>query len=148
MHIAGQLSKREAQIMDLAYARGSVVAADLEAALPGAPSNSAVRTHLRTLETKGLLVHAEEEGRYVYRPVHSRESVARDELRRLLASYFGDSPTALVAVLLDQEGQKLTEWEREELRALIENLPPSSCLDGATIADVVDVLEPIEGPTL
>lgn len=124
MHIAGHLSKREAQIMDLAYAQGSVVAADLEAALPGGPSNSAVRSHLRTLEDKGLLVHAERDGRFVYRPVQSREAVARAELRRVLETYFGGSVPALVATLVEEAGGRLTPWEREELGRLV--LPGSA----------------------
>ncbi len=120
MKIVGHLSKREAQIMDLAYAQGSVIAADLEAALPGKPSNSAVRTHLRTLETKGHLVHEEEEGRFVYRPTKPRETVAKGELRRLLDAFFGGSVTAVVSTLLDEEKDRLTPWELEELHRMVD----------------------------
>ncbi len=118
--LSGNLSKREGQIMDLAYAQGVVTAADLEAALTGGPSNSAVRTHLRTLETKGMLVHAEENGRFVYRPVKPREAVAKGELRRLLASFFGGSVTAVVSTLLDQEKDSLTAEELNELQRMVE----------------------------
>ncbi|RYG33696.1 BlaI/MecI/CopY family transcriptional regulator, partial [bacterium] len=96
MKLSGNLSKREAQIMDLAYAQGSVTAPELETALGGL-SNSSVRTHLRTLETKGHLVHTEEAGRFVYRPTRPREAVAKVELNRLLASFFGGSVTAVVS---------------------------------------------------
>ena len=120
MKLSGNLSKREAQIMDLAYARGAITAADLEAALSGGLSNSSVRTHLRTLETKGHLVHAEEDGRFVYRPVRPRETVARGELHRLLASFFGGSVTAVVSTLLDEERDRLTSEEFAELSRMVE----------------------------
>lgn len=120
MKLSGHLSKREGQIMDLAYANGSITAADLEAALPGGPSNSAVRTHLRTLENKGLLAHTEEEGRFVYRPTEPRDAVARGELHRLLASFFGGSVTAVVSTLLDEERDRLTPAEFAELQKMVE----------------------------
>ncbi len=121
MKTSEKLSKREAQVMDLAYARGAVTAADLEAALPpGNLSNSTVRTHLRTLEAKGHLAHVEEEGRFVYRPVRPREAVARGELHRLLASFFGGSVTAVVSTLLDEERDRLTPEELAELQQMVD----------------------------
>ena len=119
MKLSGNLSKREAQIMDLAYARGAISAPELEKDLGGL-SNSAVRTHLRTLETKGHLGHTEEAGRFVYRPVRPRETVARGELGRLLASFFGGSVTAVVATLLDEERDRLTPEEFAELSRMVE----------------------------
>jgi BlaI family penicillinase repressor len=119
MKLSGTLSKREGQIMDLAYARGSITAADLETDLGGL-SNSAVRTHLRTLETKGHLSHTEEEGRFVYRPTKPREAIARGELHRLLSSFFGGSVTAVVSTLLDEERDRLTPEEFTQLQKMID----------------------------
>ena len=120
MKLSGNLSKREGQIMDLVYANGAVTATDLESALPGKPSNSAVRTHLRTLEAKGMLSHTEEEGRFVYRPTKPRDDVARGELHRLLSSFFGGSVTAVVSTLLHEERDRLTPGELDELGKMIE----------------------------
>ena len=119
MKLSGNLSRREAQIMDLVYASGEIAATDLESALGGL-SNSAVRTHLRTLEAKGHLRHDEEAGRFVYRPTRPREAVARGELHRLLASFFGGSVTAVVATLLDEERDRLTPEELAELQRMVE----------------------------
>lgn len=105
--------------MDLAYAEGKITAIDLESALGGL-SNSAVRTHLRTLESKGHLVHTEEAGKFVYRPTRPREVVAKGELRRLLSSFFGGSVTAVVSTLLDEERDRLTPEELAELTRLVE----------------------------
>ena len=71
------LNPREQQIMEAAFRRGRVTAADLEELLPGRPSNSTVRTLLRILESRGHLTHVEEEGRFVYLPVLPRANAAR-----------------------------------------------------------------------
>ncbi len=120
MRLGGNLSKREHQIMDLAYERGSVTSGDLEDLLPGAPSNSAVRVHLRSLESKGYLTHTDEGGRFTYLPAKPRQTVAGGEVARLLKSFFGGSVTAAVATMLDQERDRLTDDDIAELRAMID----------------------------
>lgn len=120
MKLGGNLSKREHQIMDLAYERGTLTSGELEELLPGRPSNSAIRVHLRSLEAKGLLDHIEEPGRFVYRPTKPREEVARVELARLVGSFFGGSPLAAVTTLLDQERDKLSSEDLAHLRKLID----------------------------
>ena len=120
MKLGGNLSKREHQIMDLAYERGSIGSGELEQLLPGNPSNSAIRVHLRSLETKGYLDHVEEPGRFVYRPTRPRDTVAKGELSRLLTTFFGGSITAAVSTLLDQERDHLTSDDIVELRKMID----------------------------
>jgi BlaI family transcriptional regulator, penicillinase repressor len=120
MKLGGNLSKREHQIMDLAYERGSIGSGELEELLPGKPSNSAIRVHLRSLESKGFLDHVEEPGRFTYRPTRPRDAVAKGEVARLLTTFFGGSVTAAVSTLLDQERDKLTPAEIAELRQLID----------------------------
>lgn len=119
MKLSGNLSKREAQVMDLVYARGSIAATDLEAELHGL-SNSAIRGHLRSLEAKGHLAHTEEGGRFVYRPTRPRELVAKGELHRLLSSFFGGSVTAVLSTLLDAERDRLTPDDLAELGRMVE----------------------------
>jgi predicted transcriptional regulator len=129
MKLGGNLSKREHQIMDLAYERGSISSGELEDLLPGSPSNSAVRVHLRTLETKGYLAHTEENGRFTYRPTQPRDAVAKGEIRRLLSTFFGGSVTAAVSTLLDQERDQLSPSDIAELRKMIDEAakkPPAS----------------------
>ena len=62
------LSRRERQIMDIIYSKGEATAAEVEAALPDAPSYSAVRALLRILEEKGALKHREDGPRGGLRP--------------------------------------------------------------------------------
>ena len=120
MKLGGNLSKREHQIMDLAYERGSVSSGELQALMSGNPSNSAVRVHLRTLEAKGFLAHTEERGKFTYRPTRPREAVAHGELSRLITTFFGGSVTATVSTLLSQERDRLTPEDIAELHTLIE----------------------------
>ena len=120
MRLGGNLSKREHQIMDLAYERGSIQSGELEELLPGRPSNSAIRVHLRSLEAKGHLQHVEKPGRFVYCPTRPREAVARGEAARLLSTFFNGSIIAAVSTLLDQERDKLTAEDLAELRRLVD----------------------------
>jgi predicted transcriptional regulator len=120
MKLGGNLSKREHQIMDLAYERGAITSGELEDLLSGHPSNSAVRVHLRSLEAKGFLIHREEGGRFTYVPAKPRHAVAQGEVARLLKAFFGGSVTAAVATMLDQERDRLTDVDIAELRAMID----------------------------
>ncbi len=106
--------------MDLAYERGAISSGELEELLPGKPSNSAIRVHLRSLEAKGFLTHSGDQSRFTYHPAKPRQAVADGEVTRLIKSFFGGSVTAAVATMLDQERNRLTDEDIAELRAMIE----------------------------
>src|SRR5438270_13353671 len=113
------LSRRERQIMDILYERGPATAAEVGAALPGSPSNSAVRTFLRILEEKGHVRHVKEGARYVYRPVQPRHRAARSVLRQVLRTVFGGSVEKAVATLLSTPDARLSQEELDRLAELI-----------------------------
>ena len=56
------LSRRERQIMEIVYRKGSATATEVLAEMSDPPSYSAVRTLLRILEEKGYLRHEQQEG--------------------------------------------------------------------------------------
>ena len=112
-----RLSRREREIMDIVYARGEVAAADLQEAM--ALSSSAVRTFLRILEKKEFLIHVEEQGKFIYRPVLSREKAAKSALQQLLDTFFAGSTEQAVAALLDAKSSSLSEKEYERIEVLI-----------------------------
>ena len=120
MRLGGNLSKREHQIMDLAYERGSIVATDLEEALSGNISNSAVRSYLRALEAKGYLRHEEEGVRFVYKPIKARDAVARGEASRLVKTFFGGSVSSVLATLLTDKELELSDNDLAEMRKMID----------------------------
>ncbi len=113
------LSKREQQIMNVAYEREKVTANELVDLLPGQPSNSTVRTLLRILEDKGQLNHEVEKGEFVYLPAVSRPSAAKAALSGVLRTFFRGSVTEAMATLISEEGSNLTNEELNEIENMI-----------------------------
>ncbi len=112
------LSRRERQILDVLYARGSATAADVLDALPDPPSYSAVRALLRILESKGHARHEQRGTRYVYLPVVPRDSARRTALTRIVKTFFEGSAAQAAAELLDSS--TLSDDEFNHLSSLID----------------------------
>ena len=112
------LSRRERQILDVLYARGSATAADVLSALPDPPSYSAVRALLRILESKGHARHEQQSTRYVYFPVVPRDRARRSALTRIVKTFFEGSAAQAAAALLDSSS--LSDEELAHLSSLIE----------------------------
>ena len=115
-----QLSRREREIMDIIYAREEASAGEVHAAMPDAPSYSAVRALLRILEDKGHLRHREEGARYIYAPTQSREKASRSALKQMVKTFFGGSLSSAVAALVDAEGGKLSEADFKRIESIIQ----------------------------
>jgi predicted transcriptional regulator len=114
------LTRRERQIMDILYRRGRATAAEVMDDLPGDPSYSTVRTHLRILETKGHVRHEQEGLRYVYTAAVPRHSARRSALRHLVDTFFDGSAEKVVSALLGGEGARLDDSQLDRIAALIE----------------------------
>ncbi|CAN5477109.1 BlaI/MecI/CopY family transcriptional regulator [soil metagenome] len=114
------LSRRERQIMDIVHRLGRATAADVQDALADAPSNSAVRTHLRILEDKGHLTHLQEGTRYVYRATILREEAQRSALGHVVRTFFDDNPGRALAALVDQSRDALSDADLDRLALLVE----------------------------
>jgi predicted transcriptional regulator len=115
-----RLSNRERQIMDVLYRVGQATAAEVMEELPDPPSYSAVRATLRILEDKGQVRHEEEGPRYVFRPAVPRDRAKRTAVRHLVSTFFGGSPEAAMATLLDESASKLSDSDVERLKKLID----------------------------
>ena len=114
------LSRRERQIMDLLYRKGRATAGEIMSALPGAPSDSTVRTQLRVLEGKGHVRHEEDGHRFVYMPVVSRRAVRKSALRHLVDTFFDGSAERVVEALLGGSAARLSPQELDRIAVLIE----------------------------
>jgi BlaI family penicillinase repressor len=114
------LSRRERQIMDVAYRRGRVAVSDVVEEMPDAPSYSAVRAMMGKLEEKGQLGHERDGARYVYFPLNPLEETSETVLRRMMRTFFDGSPSQAVAAVLDVS-EELTDEELDELATLIED---------------------------
>ena len=113
------LSRRERQIMDVLFARGSATASEIHTALPDPPSYSAVRAALSVLEKKGHIRHELDGLRYVWKPRVPRANARKAALRHLLQTFFDGSVEQAVAALLDEASVKLAPQEVERLREMI-----------------------------
>jgi predicted transcriptional regulator len=112
------LSRRERQILDILYAKGSATAAEVRDALPDPPSYSAVRALLRILEEKGHATHEARGTRYVYLPSVPRENARNSALTRIVQTFFDGSAAQAAAALVDSGS--LSNDELSRLAALIE----------------------------
>ncbi|HWB30157.1 MAG TPA: BlaI/MecI/CopY family transcriptional regulator [Vicinamibacterales bacterium] len=114
------LSRRERQIMDVIYQRGSASVADVMAQLSGEPAYSTVRAQLRVLEQKGHLRHEEQGLRYVYVPAVSRRDARQSMLRYLVDTFFDGAVGQVMTTLLGAGNVRLSDAELDEIERLIE----------------------------
>jgi len=115
------VSRRERQILDVLYARRRATAAEIQAAMPEAPSYSAVRALLRILEAKEYVRHEQEGPRYVYVPTIARDSAKRSALRHIVRTFFDGSTEQAMAALLDVSSARLSDDELNRLSRLIDS---------------------------
>lgn len=114
------LSRRERQIMDVIYRRGSASVSDVIELLSGQPAYSTVRAQLRVLEQKGHLRHEEEGLRYLYVPTVSQREAQQSMLRYLVDTFFDGSAGQVLTTLLGAGNVRLSEVELDEIERLIE----------------------------
>jgi predicted transcriptional regulator len=114
-----QLSRRERQIMEIVYRKGSATAAEVHEEMADRPSYSAVRALLRVLEEKGHLRHRQDGPRYVFSPTVPRDRARRSALQRVVGTFFAGSVSDAVAALLDLESARLDDDELERLSTLV-----------------------------
>ncbi len=122
---AAQLSRRERQIMDALFEAGELSAQDVRAAIPDAPSYSAVRALLAKLVEKQIVDFREDGPRYIYFPRIAQEEARMSALQKLLKTFFGGSTTAAVNALLGMNKDKLSADEITELQRAIDDAAAS-----------------------
>ncbi len=117
--LLARLSRRERQIMEIVYAKGSATSVDILEEMHDPPSYSAVRALMRILTEKGLLRHRRVGLKYVFEPVVAASRARTSALSRLMQSLFNNSPVSVVAALLDSDELKISTDELEQLKTLI-----------------------------
>ena len=115
------LSKRERQALEVLYRLGRGTVQEVMERLPDRPNYSAVRSLMSVLEGKGMVKHVRESKRYVYEPTVSPVRARKGALRRLMSTFFDDSPERLVENLLDPVDGPLSAAELARLRALLDS---------------------------
>lgn len=124
------LSRRERQIMQILYERGHATVAEVLAALPDPPSYSAVRRLIAILEEKSQVRHADDGGRYVYRPAESWTAVSKSAIEQVVESFFGGSVEKAVATLLSSQKTRPSEDELQRLEQMIQQARADEQTDG------------------
>jgi predicted transcriptional regulator len=110
------LSRRERQVMDVLHRRSRGTVTDIMRDLPDDPTYSAVRSVLRILGEKGLVAHAEDGARYVYRPATPIEEAREDVLAKVIDTYFAGSTEQAVTALLRMSDADLSDTELARLQ--------------------------------
>ena len=114
-----KLAPREEQIMSVVYRLGKASVAQVREQLVDAPSYSAVRTMLGQLERKGFVNRDRSEVTHFYKPVKSRKNAGLSAFRRLIETFFPNSPGDALATLIDDSAKKLTDEDLERLQEAI-----------------------------
>lgn len=113
------LPRREREVFEILCRLETGTAAEVRAGLSDPLSNSAVRTMLARLETKGLLTRSPGSDGFVYRPVVRTETVAAGALQRMIDTFFAGSAAGAATALLGL-GQRLSREEAEALERAID----------------------------
>lgn len=95
-----RLSRREREIMDVLYRRGTATVAEVVDALADPPSYSAVRATLNILVSKGHAQHRADGPRYVYLPAVPADTARAAAMQHVVNTFFGGSAEEAVAALL------------------------------------------------
>jgi len=118
-HPHPNLTRREAQIMEILHRRRRATVEEIRAELPDAPSPSSVRKLLDIMIDRSLLAREYDGPRFVYFPAARAEDASRSALKQLVRTFFDNSPGSAAAALLDMGGEPLSDDEYKRLTALL-----------------------------
>ncbi|MBQ13775.1 MAG: BlaI/MecI/CopY family transcriptional regulator [Gammaproteobacteria bacterium] len=113
------MSRRERQLMDAVYRLDKASAKEVMEYLDDGSSYSTIRTLLRKLVEKGHIKRTESGLKYLYYPVVKRKTASQNALKRVVSTFFDDSPMLAVNSLLRMKKGAITEEEFKQIEALI-----------------------------
>ena len=119
-----QFTPGELNIMRLLWEHGELKPGELQARFPEPIKNSALRSYLTILLSKGHVSRRKAGKAYFYRAVTRRESAFRTTLREFVNVYCGGSTQALLLNLISSE--KLSERELVALKRLADESEAAS----------------------
>lgn len=120
MGIFDGLSKREREILEIAFRLGETTAREIQVNLSDEASYSAVRTFLSNLEAKGKMGHRQDGLKYLWFPIGQAENEGSIAIRETTKTFFNGSRTRAIAALLGSDDTPLTKEEYDRLRKLID----------------------------
>ncbi len=121
MDLTNDLSRRERQIMQVVFEKGSATAKQIVAKISDPPSRTAIRTILTILVDKKCLTHTRVGREYVYKPTTSRKKASRGALQNVLRTFFGGSIENLVASHFADPTAELDELTLKRMEQMIKD---------------------------
>lgn len=106
--------------MSVVYRLVRASVAEVRENLDDPPSYSAVRTMLGQLERKGFVRRDRSEVTHYYLPAKSPKAAQRSAFRRLVDTFFPNSPGDALAALIDESAKKLSDEDIARLEEAIE----------------------------
>ena len=121
MGLADNISDAEWTVMQVLWDLKQATAGDVIERLEGATdwNHRTIRTLIRRLVDKGLVLHTVEGQRHLYRPAASRQSCVRDEGRSFLTRVFQGDISSLLTHFAREAG--LSRDKIDELRTLLDD---------------------------
>ena len=116
------VTRRERQIMDVVYRRGSATAADIHRDLEDPPTYTTVRGLLRVLVGKNQLRIERVAGRYVYSPVIAKAAAGETMISHVVRTFFAGSASQAMTALLGASDIDLSPEELARLQGVIDDL--------------------------
>nr|WP_294810107.1 BlaI/MecI/CopY family transcriptional regulator [uncultured Sphingomonas sp.] len=113
------LPRREREVFEILCSLQEATAAAVRSAMIDPPTDSAVRTLLSRLVTKGLVEHRTANQAYVYSPAPQTDAVAQTALQRLVQTFFHGSAASAATALLGME-PRLDAGEIEAIQRMID----------------------------
>jgi len=114
------LSRRERQVIEIVMRLCEVSAREIEEELSDAPTYSAVRSILRLLVEKKLLVKKRVGGRDWFSLPVNASKARMNALQSLVRRFFENSASDAALALLGQKNVKLSKVEADKLMKLVE----------------------------
>jgi predicted transcriptional regulator len=126
-HTSTSLGPLESAVMHVLWDRGTATAEDVRIALETTRvlKESTVRTLLKRLEDKGLLMHDVDGRTFVYRPKVAAQNVATQAVRGIIDRFCAGSVESLLAGMVD--GEIITP---EKLRELADKISDAELKSG------------------
>jgi len=125
------LPRREREVFETLCRLNAASVSSVRQALETPISDSAVRTLLARLETKGLVRRSSAADGIAYSPVPRTDAVAAGALQRVIDTFFAGSAAEAATALLGL-GQRLTPDEAAALeRAIDDAVEPGSAEQGS-----------------
>lgn len=114
------LALREQEILNILYMQESCSAKEIQDCIEDDLDNATVRTILRTLESKGYVLHEKQGRKFIYSPILTRDDAANTVFDKLVKTFFSGSVTEAVATFIDAKSKNMTDEELNSLMQLIE----------------------------